>query len=143
MNLNTLDGTDSLCVGVENTGFGEFGQDGGKELFVLGKAHGNKEGVTSGPNLSKKKNASPPTDARQEMKRRRKKTHLVRNAKDDQSSVLDYVGELGNGDEVFGQVDVGQVARVLVLAVDELSEKTSSGGLRTSAPRWESQQKER
>lgn len=38
VNLDTLDGTDSLCVGVENTGFGEFGQDGGKELFIFGQS---------------------------------------------------------------------------------------------------------
>lgn len=98
--------------------------------------------MTSGPNLSKKKTPLLQRTRVREMNKR-KETHLVRNAKDDQSSVLDHIGELGDGDEVFGQVDVGQVSRVLVLAVDELGEKTSSGGLRTSAPRWRGQQKER
>lgn len=133
-----------FALGWRTPGLASSARTGGRNCSFLGKAHGNKEGdVRTKPLERKKKNASPPTNARQEMKGRRKKTHLVRNAKDDQSSVLDHVGELGDGDKVFGQVDVGQVARVLVLAVDELGEKTSSGGLRSSAPRWRGQQKER
>ena len=51
-------------------------------------------------------------------------------AEDDEGGSLDDLGERGHGDQVLGQVDVGEVSGVLVLLVHQLSQQTLAGNLR-------------
>jgi hypothetical protein len=48
---------------------------------------------------------------------------------DDEGRILDDVLEVGHGDEVLGEVDVREVAGVLVRLVDEVGEETLSWDL--------------
>jgi hypothetical protein len=44
------------------------------------------------------------------------------NTDDNEGSVLDDVSEVGNGNEVSGKFDVGEVSRVLVCSVDNVGQ---------------------
>ena len=51
-------------------------------------------------------------------------------AEDDEGGSLDDLGERRDGDQVLGEVDVGEVSGVLVLLVHQLSQQTLAGNLR-------------
>lgn len=53
----------------------------------------------------------------------------MRNAEHDQSGVLDHVAQVGNRDQVLGQLHLGEVARVLVSLVDNVGQLALSRDL--------------
>lgn len=55
---------------------------------------------------------------------------LMGDAEDDEGGSLDDLGERRDGDQVLGEVDVGEVSGVLVLLVHQLSQQTLAGNLR-------------
>lgn len=54
----------------------------------------------------------------------------MRNAEDDEGGVLDDVDEVGNSDEVGREIDVREIAGVLVLLVHDLGEEALAGNLK-------------
>jgi hypothetical protein len=58
-----------------------------------------------------------------------RREELVRNAEHDQGSILDDVAQVGNRDQVLGQLHLGKVTRVLVRLVDDVGQLALAGDL--------------